>query len=81
MEASRWALREVAPEDQRRYRSEGWWPGHSVGERMAAALAAQSAQNFVIHSRTRPWRGTFADVLDLARRVASGLAAKGVGRR
>ena len=57
-------------EDQRRYRSKGWWPDHSVGERMAAALAAQGGQSFVIHSRTCPWRGTFADVLTLARRVA-----------
>ena len=31
-----------------------------------------------IHSRTRPWRGTFGDVLDLARRAASGLVARGV---
>ena len=79
MEAAGWTLREIASEDQRRYRSKGWWPDHSVGERMAAALAAQGGQSFVIHSRTRPWRGTFADVLTLARRVASGLAAKGVG--
>ena len=79
MEAPVWALREVAEEDRRRFRAEGWWPDHSVGERIAAALAAQSSLPFVIHSRTRPWRGTFGDVLNLARRVASGLAARGVG--
>ena len=79
MEASVWALRQVPEEDRRRYRSEGWWPDHSVGERIANALAAQSSLPFVVHSRTRPWRGTFGDVLQLARRVATGLAAKGVG--
>ena len=79
MDAPTWVLRVVAGEDRRRYRSEGWWPDHSVGERIAGALAARSALPFVIHSRTHPWKGTFGDVLDLARRAATGLAARGVG--
>ena len=32
----------------------------------------------MIHSQTRPWRGTFGDVLDLSRRAASGLVDSGV---
>lgn len=79
MESPGWVLREVAAEERRRFRAEGWWPEHSVGERIGGALAAHSSLPFVIHSQTRPWRGTFGDVLTMARRVASGLAAKGVG--
>ena len=79
MGASRWALREVAPEQARGYRAAGWWPDHSVGERIASALASQGGLPFVIHSRTRPWKGTFSDVLHLAQRCAAGLAARGVG--
>ncbi len=45
---------------------------------MADALAANSRLRFVIHSKTRPWSGSFGDVLDMARRVASGLVARGV---
>jgi len=50
-----------------------------VGERIAGALATHRALPFVIHSRTHPWKGTFGDVLTLARRAATGLAARGVG--
>ena len=79
MGASRWALREVASEERRRFRAEGWWPEHSVGERIAGALASQGGLTFVIHSRARPWKGTISDVLHLAQRSATGLAARGVG--
>ena len=79
MEAPRWVLREVAEEVRGRYRAEGWWPNHSVGERIAGALAARRCLPFVVHSRSHPWQGTFGDVLDLARRAATGLAARGVG--
>ncbi len=79
MGASAWDLREVAVEDRHRFAAEGWWPGHTVGQRMADGLAAGKDLPFVIHSRTRPWRGSFGDVLDMARRVASGLVARGVG--
>ena len=79
MGGSRWALREVVPEEARGYRSAGWWPDHSVGERIAGALASQGGLPFVIHSRTRPWKGTFSDILQLAQRCAAGLAARGVG--
>ena len=78
MGAPDWALREIASEDRARFVAEGWWPDQSVGQRMADGLAANGGLPFVIHSRTRPWNGTFGDVLDLARRVASGLVARGV---
>ena len=50
-----------------------------MGQRIAGALASHGRLPFVIHSRTRPWKGTFGDVLDLAQRCAAGLAARGVG--
>ncbi len=78
MGASSWALREVAIEDRQRFTAEGWWPDHSIGQRLADGLAAHRELPFVIHSRLRPWEGTFGDVLDLARRAASGLIARGV---
>src|SRR3974390_1047067 len=75
MGAPAWSLREIAEEDRARFIAEGWWPDQSVGQRMADGLAAHGGLRFVIHSRTRPWNGTFADLLDLARRAAAGLVA------
>jgi acyl-CoA synthetase len=78
MEGSAWVLRDVASGDRRRFADQGWWSDHSVGQRMADGLMAQKGLPFVIHSGARPWVGTFADVLDLARRAASGWIAHGV---
>lgn len=78
MGPSAWALREISAEDRTRFLHDGWWPDESVGRRMADRLAEHRGRPFVIHSRSRPWRGTFGDVLDLARRAASGLVARGV---
>jgi acyl-CoA synthetase len=78
MGESAWTLREIATEDRKRFISEGWWPDQGVGRRMSDGLAVNSNLPFVIHSRTRPWQGTFADILHLARKAASGLIARGV---
>lgn len=80
MSASEWVLREVSDADRQQFVTEGWWPDQSLGERMAGALAANRDMPFVVHSRVRPWNGTFGDILDLARRAASGLVSRGVGR-
>ena len=68
----------MTDDDRRRFTAEDWWPDHSLGQRMADNLTAHRNLPFVVHSRTRPWRGTFGDVLDLARRAAAGLVARGV---
>ncbi|MHB1582321.1 MAG: AMP-binding protein [Acidimicrobiales bacterium] len=78
MGPSGWALRETTVEERRRFVDDGWWPDQSVGQRMADRLAAHHEQPFVVHSGSRPWKGTFGDVLDLARRAAAGLVARGV---
>src|SRR5580704_5548763 len=78
MGTSAWELRVIDAQERQRFTAEGWWGDHSVGQRMADGLAVHRNLPFVIHSQTRPWRGTFGDVLDLARRAASGLIARGV---
>lgn len=76
---SSWPLRAVSEADRSRYRSEGWWTGETLGQRLADRLSASQSCEFVIHSDQRPWRGTFGEVLTMAQRMATGLAARGVG--
>lgn len=71
-------LRTVSDEDRRRYRADGWWTDETLGQRLFARLGEHRSDPFVVHSATRPWRGTFGDVLDLSRRVATGLSRLGV---
>jgi acyl-CoA synthetase len=76
--ADAWNLRVVPAEDRRRYVAEGWWVDEGVGQRLADRLATHAELPFVIHSRVRPWTGTFGEILDLSRRAATGLVARGV---
>lgn len=78
MAVSDWTLREPRSEDAARYRAEGWWTPETLGQRLSERLHDSRDLPFVVHSSTRPWRGTFGDVLDLSRRVAAGLAGHGV---
>jgi acyl-CoA synthetase (AMP-forming)/AMP-acid ligase II len=78
MTTSAWVLRDVDVADRKRFAADGWWPDKTVGQRIADGLVAHRDLPFVIHSRTRPWNGTFGDVLDLARRAAAGMAARGI---
>jgi acyl-CoA synthetase (AMP-forming)/AMP-acid ligase II len=71
--------RPVSAAQAHAYYTSGLWDDRTLGEVLAAGLAAHRDQAFVIHSTTRPWAGTLAEVGDLARRVASGLQARGVG--
>jgi acyl-CoA synthetase len=63
----------------KRYEAEGWWTQDSIGDLLARGLKAAPAAEFRVHSATRPWSGTFADVEHLARRLAAGLHQRGVG--
>jgi acyl-CoA synthetase (AMP-forming)/AMP-acid ligase II len=71
--------REVDEEHARRYVREGFWADESLGELLAAGLSEASGHPFVARSDRNPFRGTLADVDDLARRVATGLRARGIG--
>jgi acyl-CoA synthetase (AMP-forming)/AMP-acid ligase II len=72
-------LREVPAELADRYRAEGWWTDDSVGQVLAAGLEANPDLTLDFFSATRPFRGTFAEGLDLAQRLAGALRARGVG--
>ena len=74
-----WRLRTIPPEERQRFQAEGWWSDQTLGEWLTERLEANPGLDFVIHSATRPWRGTFGQVLELSRRVAGGLTALGVG--
>ncbi len=75
----RWALR-AAPDDQaRRYRAEGWWDDRTLGSTVAEGLSGLGAETFRVHSKVRPWAGTFADVDRAARALAASLQARGIG--
>src|SRR5689334_11595117 len=74
-----WQLRDVGPERTRRYISEGFWDDDALGQVLAAGLRDAGSELFTVRSQRRPWRGTLADVDALARRVAGGLRARGIG--
>ena len=77
--ADRWALRSVPESQARRYVAEGWWNDDTLGVTVAEGLAHLGAETFQVHSKVRPWAGTFADVDRAARALAGALRARGVG--
>jgi len=74
-----WQLRSVADELVRRYHAEGWWNEATLGATVAEGLSTMGAVEFNVHSKVRPWRGTFAEVDRRARALAGALRARGVG--
>ncbi|MET9830807.1 AMP-binding protein [Streptomyces sp. NPDC006385] len=73
------ALRPLPPELAARYEAEGWWTRETLGEMLANGLSRAGGVEFRVHSEVRPWSGTFAEVERVARRLAAGLRARGVG--
>ncbi|HEX5097673.1 MAG TPA: AMP-binding protein [Acidimicrobiia bacterium] len=71
--------REVDDEHARRYVREGFWVDQSMGELLGTGLSDGAANAFVTRSDRHAFRGTIADVDALARRVATGLRARGIG--
>jgi acyl-CoA synthetase (AMP-forming)/AMP-acid ligase II len=61
------------------YRRDGLWDDTTVGEAVADGLRRYRDMPVRVWSEARPFRGTLADVGDLAGRLASGLAARGIG--
>src|SRR5438445_1248540 len=74
-----WQLRATPVALERRYLAEGWWTDDSLGTLLSQGLTRGAALDFRTHSGTRPWSGTLGDVHELARRLAAGLLARGVG--
>lgn len=71
--------RRIPADLARDYREAGWWTDETLGELLARGLATAPGATFAVHSRTRPYTGTFADVELTARRLANGLRRRGVG--
>jgi acyl-CoA synthetase len=78
-ERVRWQLRSVPADLARQYRAEGWWTDDALGTTVARGLADLGHVDFRVHSKVRPWSGTFADVDRAARALAGSLHARGVG--
>jgi acyl-CoA synthetase len=74
-----WQLRTPPGDLTRRYVADGSWNDDTLGEILAAGLADGADLACKVRSRLRPYSGTLGDVADLARRVAGGLRARGVG--
>jgi acyl-CoA synthetase len=72
-------MRNIPAELAQRYREQGWWTQETIGDVLARGLAAAPNTEFRVHSQVRPWSGTFGDVELVARRLAAGLRARGVG--
>ncbi|MDT5048254.1 MAG: acyl-CoA synthetase [Mycobacterium sp.] len=73
-----WATVDPAAELCERYRANGWWDDRSLPTLLHDALTQSGSKMFRVHSRERPWSGTVADVTLLARRLAGGLARRGI---
>jgi acyl-CoA synthetase len=77
--AEGWPRRALPAELAERYRAEGWWTDESLGDMVAKGLSTLADVDFQVHSKVRPWAGTFADVDRAARSLATSLQARGVG--
>ena len=62
-----------------RYTAEGWWTDETFGDTVAGAADTMGDATFAVHSKVRPWRGTFADVDRSARAFAASLRDRGLG--
>jgi acyl-CoA synthetase (AMP-forming)/AMP-acid ligase II len=71
--------RVVDNEHTRRYLAEGFWRDQSLGELLAAGLHDAREHPFTVRSDRFPYRGTLGEVDAMARRLAVGLRARGIG--
>src|SRR4051812_17967538 len=74
-----WALRETPVDLAARYRAEGWWTDDTLGAVVAERLDSHRDLELRVWSQTAPFEGTFGDLHGVARRLAGGLASRGVG--
>lgn len=74
-----WGLRVVPRDLAAHYVAQGWWTEGTLGTMVADGLGRMGRLDFRVHSKVRPWAGTFADVDRAARSLAGSLHARGVG--
>lgn len=72
-------MRNIPVELTKRYEEQGWWTPETIGGILADGLAGNPDAGFHVHSAVRPFHGTYRDVELVARRLAGGLAERGVG--
>lgn len=72
-------MRHIPAELVTRYEEAGWWTRETIGQVLARGLQATPDAGFRVYSQVRPFSGTFHDVEQVARRLAAGLRARGVG--
>jgi acyl-CoA synthetase (AMP-forming)/AMP-acid ligase II len=71
--------RVVDEEHTDRYLAEGFWSDESLGGLLAAGLHDARKHPFTVRSDRKPFRGTLHDVDEMARRLATGMRARGIG--
>ncbi|MFC8046135.1 AMP-binding protein [Nocardia sp. NPDC057353] len=72
-------MRTIPDELRAGYEAAGWWRPETLGEQLTRDLAGLRALPFRVHSEVRPFSGSFGAVEGVARRLAAGLRARGVG--
>ncbi|MFQ5666685.1 MAG: AMP-binding protein [Candidatus Binatia bacterium] len=73
-----WQPRTTAPELAARYVADGQWTDATLAAVLSEALWARRELTVRIWSEVRPFQGTVGRVHDLARRMVSGLRARGI---
>src|SRR5215204_6365375 len=71
-------LRQIDGDLKQRYVREGFWDDQALGAVLSQGLCDAAAEAFTVRSDRNPYRGTLGEVDALARRVATGLHARGV---
>jgi len=62
----------------KRYCADGSWTDETLGSIIASGFAEAPGKAVAFRSDVNPWRGTYAEASELARRVAGGLRSIGV---
>lgn len=74
-----WELRTTAERLARRYLTGGLWNDDTLGAVIDEQLRREPGRVCRVWSQLHPYDGTVGDVHDLARRLAGGLRARGIG--
>jgi acyl-CoA synthetase (AMP-forming)/AMP-acid ligase II len=72
-------LRADDGERAKRYCADGSWTDETLGSILASGFAEAPNKEVAFRSDVNPWRGTYAEASAIARHVAGGLRAIGVG--
>ncbi len=73
-----WQPHEPDADRTQQYVRAGYWDDQSLGDVLASGLHDAARQPFTVRSDVRPYLGSLGAVDDLARRVATGLRARGI---